>query len=114
MNTIDAFLIVYAIGGLICGGSWFFAHKIIRQSWRWRAVFCVMVGATIAPTVFYFWSGWVVWPAALMLFLVLDGGKNGLLAFLYGAIPILIVAAVAFSVGSFIFRRRHRDESHVA
>jgi hypothetical protein len=114
MNTIEAFLAVYAVGGLICGVTWYFARKFIQQSWRWRAVFCLLVGATIAPTLFYFWSSWVVWPAALMLLLVLDGGKNGLLALLYGALPILVVATVAFSIWSFIIRRRHRNESHVA
>jgi hypothetical protein len=114
MNTIEAFLVVYAVGGLICGVTWFFARKIIQRSWLWRGVFCILVGATIAPTIFYFWSSWVVWPAALMLLLVFDGGKNGLLALLYGALPMLVVATVAFSIWSFIIRRRHRNESHMA
>jgi membrane-anchored protein YejM (alkaline phosphatase superfamily) len=114
MNTIEPFLVVFAIGGLLCGVTWLLARKLIHRSWHWRAAFCILLGATIAPTVFYFWSGWVIYPAVLMLFVVSDGGKQGLLALLLGGVPILLTATLIFATWSIIILRNHKHESHVA
>jgi hypothetical protein len=113
MDTIEAFLVVLAVGGLISGATWIFARKLIHRSWRWRAAFCFLLGGTIAPSIFYFWSGWVIWPAALMVYAAFDGGKQGLMALLLGVVPILLTATLLFSIWSIILRR-NKHENHVA
>ena len=42
--------------------------------------------------------------------LLLDGGKNSLLALLFGLFPILVAASLAFVAWSAILRRSHTNE----
>ena len=114
MQTLQAFVLVLAVRGAICGSAGFFCRRLLRRSWLWRAVFCVLIGATVAPACFRFWDDWVVWPASLLLMLVFEGGKNAYFAALYGAPPILLTAAVIFALWSFIIHRRGSDELHMA
>jgi hypothetical protein len=118
MSTTDSFpgdfLLVLAVGGFICVMAWFFTRRLLQRSQWWRAAFCVLIGAAIAPTCFPILGGMVVAPAAFMLLLVSDGGKDALIGILYGAPPILLAAALVFAVWSFVTSRKHGHEIHVA
>ena len=109
----EDFLLVFAIGGFISAAIWFFARRLLQRSRLWRAAFCILIGATIAPTCFPILGDMVVAPAAFMLLLVFDGAKNALLGLLYGAPPILLTATLVFTVWSVIISRRHGHEIHV-
>ena len=113
MEAYQAFPLVLALGAAVCGMTWFLCRRLIHDSWRWRAAFCILVGATVAPTCFRFWGDWVVWPAALMLVMVFDGGKNAALALIYGAPPILLVAGLVFAVWSGTICRKREQEKHL-
>jgi hypothetical protein len=67
---------------------------------------------TVSPTCFRFLSDWTVWPAALMLALVFEGGENAALALLYGLPPILVFAGLTFWGLSGILKRQCH-EPHV-
>jgi hypothetical protein len=103
------FLTVFAVGGFLCGMAWLFARRLIRQSKWWRAVFCLLIAATITPTCFPFF-GWTVAPAAVMALLVF-GHSNVLAGFLYGVLPVVAVASLGLVVWSLIVSRRHRHET---
>ena len=114
MSTTDSFprdfLLVFAVGGVVSGVAWLFVRRLVQRSRCWRAVLCILIGATIAPTFFPVLGELVVAPAAFMLLLVSDGGKNALLGILYGAPPILVAAAVAFAVWSAVVSGKHGHE----
>ena len=108
MSTLYVFLPVLAVGGSICGVMWYFSRRLIQQSWPWRAVFCMLVGVTIAPTFFIFESI-VVLPAVIMLRAVFDGGKDALWCFfVFGVLPILCTGGMIFALWSVIIWRRQR------
>jgi hypothetical protein len=113
MNTAEAFLFTLAIGGVISAVVWLVARKSIRRASVGRAAFCLLVAAAVAPACFRFWGDWTVWPAALMLGLVFEGGKNGLFALLYGLPPILILATVLFCASAVIVSRKRGHKTQV-
>ncbi len=110
MSIIEAFLEVFAVGGLLCGIAWYFARRRIQQSWRWRAPFCFLVAATITPTGFYFWGSWSIIPAAFVAPITFAFDKDMPTGLLLGMLPILAVASIGFGIWTFILRRH----AHVA
>jgi len=94
MKTIEAFLFVFAVGGCICAATWLLIRKLTAR-WWWRAVLCILFGATIAPAFFRFWGDWAVWPAALVLLNLFDG-TDFVKSLMIGGLPVLFCASVMF------------------
>ena len=111
MEQIEAFLEVFAAGGLLCGIAWFLARKRIRQSWHWRVPFCLLVAASITPTAIKFWGSWSFIPAAFFAPVIFGFDRDSLTTgFLLGWLPICLVASVIFGFWQIILRRHN----HVA
>ena len=114
MSTFDEFpfdfLTVFIVGGLVCAIAWLFARRLICRSRWWRAVFCILIAATITPTCIHLFDDWVVAPATLIMLLAFHS-DNVLMTLLYGALPILAVAGLVFMLWSVVASRRQRREA---
>jgi hypothetical protein len=108
----QGFLFVLPIGGTVCGVMWFSCRKRIQQSWLWRAAFCGLVGATIAPTGLRIWDDLVICPAVLTLPVLFDA-TDFLFGSLFTLMPILFTASLLFIIWFVISHRSHRCENHV-
>ncbi len=106
---LRGFLLLYAIGGSICGATWYCTRRLLERSRPWRAVFCMLVGATIAPSFVPIFEFIVVLPAVVMLRGVFDGGRDPLWCFfVFGVSPIVLTGSVIFFLWSYTNWRRHR------
>jgi hypothetical protein len=108
MNNIDAFLIVFAVGGVICGVTYFLAKDFLRRFWWCRAIFCILVAATIAPCPMLISGHWAAWPAVMLLPATLFGGVDILFGLLVGGLPLLLIGGVVFVIWSVIISRRRK------
>jgi hypothetical protein len=107
MSIIEAFLEVFAVGGLLCGVAWYFARGRIKQSWCWRAPFCFLIAAAITPTGFHFWGSWFVVPAAFVAPFTFAFDKEDMrTGLLLGVLPIFFVSSIIFGIWTFILRKR--------
>jgi hypothetical protein len=111
-NSFPAdFFLVYGIGGAVCAVVWLLTKRHVGHSWRLRALLCLLIGLTVAPTCVQILSSWVVCPAVMLLgALLFDGGKNSLLALLYGLLPILVAAGLAFVLWSLMAKHQNGHE----
>ena len=115
MGPLGAFLAVITIGGLLCGVIWHFAHQRIRRSWRWRALFSLLIATSISPTVVDMWGRPFVFPAAFCAAAVLSLDEAALkIGLWHGIVPILIVASIAFGTLKVILGRPDPMASHSA
>ena len=105
MDAIEPFLYVFAVGGFICAAGWLFGRKLIQRSWLARAVFCFLVAATITPTAVKFLWSWSVIPAIAVAPITFCGDEDWIYGFLYGTLPICVVASIVFGVWAMILAR---------
>lgn len=108
MEVIEAFLVVLAIGGLLCGVAWFFWRRRIQQSWRWRAPFCFLVAASVTPSAIKFFGDWSLVPAAFIAPIAFAGDSEWRYGFLFGMLPIILVATAILGTWTIIVKRRNR------
>jgi hypothetical protein len=106
MDTLEPFFYVVGIGGFICTVLWLLGRKLIRRSWLARAVFCFFVAASITPTaVKVLWS-WSVIPAIAWAPITFCGDKTWIYGFVFGLLPILVVAGVVFWIWTAVCSKR--------
>jgi hypothetical protein len=109
MSTTDSFprdfLLVFAVGGVITTVVGWWTRRLLRTSLWCRGLFCILLGATVAPALFPVLGDLVIAPAAFMLLLVSEGGKNALIGICYGGPPVILTAALIFSLWTFRVRR---------
>jgi len=108
-EMIEAFILVFAIGGLISWAAWHFTRRFAERSWWWRAVLCILFAVTLSPTSYHLFGGLVVCPAVIPLLAAFDGQFAFCLG--YGALPILVLASLILAIWSVLIHRRH---DHVA
>jgi hypothetical protein len=109
MRIIEAFLGVFAVGGLLCGVAWYLARRRIQQSWCWRAPFCFLVAATITPTGFHFWGSWFIIPAAFVAPITFAFDKDMPTGLILGMLPIIVVSSIIFGIWTFILGRNDHE-----
>src|ERR1700722_244394 len=96
-EMIEAFILVFAIGGLISWAAWHFTRRFAERSRWWRAVLCILFAATLVPTCFHLFRGLVVCPAIVPFGLIFDGEQISF-RLLFGALPIFVAAGLIFVV----------------
>jgi hypothetical protein len=112
MDTFEAFLFVAGVGGFICGAVWFFTRSLTKY-WWWRAVLCLLLGASIAPACFPILGDWAVWPASAVLLNLFDG-TDVLFSILVGGLPVSVCAFLVFCMWSVVIHRRSKVEQDIA
>jgi hypothetical protein len=108
-EMIEAFMLVFAIGGLISWAAWHFTRRLAGRSWWWRVALCILFAVTLAPTSYHLFGGLVVCPAVVVLSCISNGEPSFCLSF--GALPILVVTSLLLAIWSVLI---HRRANHVA
>ena len=110
MRSMEAFLAVLAVGGLLCGTAWILARRRIRQSGLWRAPFCLLLAVFVTPSVVKIGGSWVLIPAVFIAPVAISDADDVRAGLLFGVLPIVLVAGMVFVVWTIIVRRhRHAD-----
>jgi len=104
-EMIEAFILVFAIGGLISWTAWHFTRGFAERSWWWRVALCILFAATIGPTSYHLFGGLVVCPAVIVLSGIFNGEPSFCLTF--GALPILVLASLVLAIWSVMIHRKH-------
>lgn len=105
-DMIETFLVVLTVGGFISTAAWYYSRHLAQRSWSWRALLCILFACAVTPTCFQLSGHLAVYPAFATLTLIL-AGKNASFCLLYGALPLLVAAALVFAIWSILICRRH-------